>query len=134
MERQDPAGLTAPEGREFGVKVGLALLVLAGISLWRGHRVPVLVLGGMGTGLLASGILIPSRLAPVRRTWLAFGKLLARVTTPVFLGFVYYLVVTPVGLIMRALGRRPLSHDLDGDSFWKRREVEQRVSDMSRQF
>ena len=48
-----PTRLSAAEGRKFAFTVGIAFLVLAGISYWRGHtRVPV-VLGSLGGVLLA---------------------------------------------------------------------------------
>lgn len=55
------------------------------------------------------GILAPNGLAPVYRAWMRFGLLLNRVTTPCFLGIVYFVVFTPVSLAMK-LGRRDVMH------------------------
>jgi len=51
----------------------------------------------------------------------------------VFLGIVYFLVLTPVGLVRRTLGRHPLRHDAVEDSFWHDRQGEA-ASDLERQF
>ena len=52
MAERVPARLTAAQGRRFGLTVGLAFLVLAGIAWWRGHPTSVLVLGSLGTLLV----------------------------------------------------------------------------------
>jgi hypothetical protein len=47
-------------------------------------------------------------LAPVQRYWLKFGHALGWVNSRIILGFVYYLLFTPVALVLRLLGKRPL--------------------------
>jgi hypothetical protein len=127
--------LTKREGRKFAFTVGLAFCVLTAISWWRGH-VPVAgTLGALGVGLLLAGAVAPTRLGPVQSAWMSLAHAISKVTTPVFMGVVYFLVLTPTGLVMRALGRRPLRRELDDGSYWiaKRRD-RGGVSDMNRQF
>jgi len=114
-----PGRLTPREGRKFGLLVGVAFLVLAGISLWRGHEWPPRVLAVVGGLLVLGGTLIPGRLGLVYRAWMGFAQLLSRVTTPVFLGVVYFVVMTPIGLLRRAFGKNPLRHRAINDSYWK---------------
>lgn len=104
MATRIPARLTTRELRKFAFTVGVALIVIAAISLLRGHTAapPVLlILGGM---LLLAGLLIPSRLGPLYRVWMGLGELLSKLTTPLFMGIVYFLVLTPIGLLKRAFG------------------------------
>ena len=130
-----PAGLTASEGRRFGLTVGAAFLVLAALSWWRGHLVPPAVLGGLGGLLVLAGLVGPTRLGPVQRAWMGLAHAISKVTTPVFMGLVYFLVITPTGLVMRALGRNPLEHPRVGSGFWVARpEGERRSRSMERQF
>ena len=126
--------MTAGEGRKFAFTVGAAFVVLAGISYWRGHRIPVIVLAALGALLLFAGLVAPAKLGPVQRGWMGLAERISRVTTPIFMGLVYFVVLTPVGLIMRAVGRRPLEQkEVDG-SYWVRRPEGRRSSDLSRQF
>jgi len=123
--------LTAAEGRRFGLKVGLAFLVLGGVAWWRGrlHVVtPFEVTGGL---LIVAGLVVPASLGPVFRVWMGLGHLLSKVTTPIFLGIVFYLVLTPVGLLMRLVGASALPRSTG----WAPRAPDARQrSDMQRQF
>jgi hypothetical protein len=112
------APYTASQGRKFGVTVGLAFAVLATISWWRGHHYPVYVLGALGGLLVLAGLSIPRRLGPVERAWMQLAVLISKVTTPVFMGVVYFLVLLPVGLVMRAFGRNAVRHQPVNDSYW----------------
>jgi hypothetical protein len=69
---------------------------------------------------------LPSRrsprpvLAPLNRLWLKFGLLLHKVVSPIVLGVMFFLVITPIGLTMRAFGKNPLRLKLDkqSGSYW----------------
>lgn len=63
-------------------------------------------------------------LHPLNRLWLRFGLMLHRIVSPVVLGVVFYGVLTPVGLILRARGKDPLRLSLDkgAASYWITRE------------
>ena len=113
--------------------VGAAFGVLAAIAMWRGNTVSWKVLSALGGTLMLAGILIPTRLGPVLRGWMAFAHLLSKVTTPIFMGIVYFLVVTPIALFTRAIGRRPLKHAERDGGFWTP-SPSGGSSDMERQF
>lgn len=53
-------------------------------------------------------VVVPDALAPLNRAWTRFGLLLHKIISPIVLGFLYYVVVTPLGLLMRLLGKDPL--------------------------
>ena len=105
MEGRIPARLTAHEGRRFAFPVGIAFLLLAAIAWWRSHTLPSQVLGGLGGLLIVAGALVPSHLGPVYRAWMGLAHAISKVTTPIFMGIVYYLVVTPIGLLRRIIGK-----------------------------
>lgn len=133
METGIPARLTPQEGRKFGFTVGLAFAVFAGIAYWRGHTVSWRVLGVLGGALLVAGAVIPTLLGPVQRGWMGFAHVLSKFTTPIFLGIVYFVVVTPIALFTRGIGRRPLRHAAKDGGFWIPAPSGGR-SDMQRQF
>ncbi len=62
----------------------------------------------------------PSVLHPLNRLWLAFGRLLHKVVSPVMMGFLFYVTVAPMGIVMRLLGKDPLrlNFDRSASSYW----------------
>jgi len=113
------AGLSrAAQGRRFGLTVGVAFLVLTAVLVWRDHRTAYLVTGGIGTVLILGGLIAPTALLPVEKAWMAMAHAISKVTTPIVLGIVYFLVVAPIGLVMRALGKNPLVHGEHDGGFW----------------
>jgi hypothetical protein len=59
---------------------------------------------------------------------------MSAVTTPVFLGIVYYVVFTPIGLVMRLAGRQPMHHPDVNGSLWITRDPQAAQSDLRRLF
>ena len=133
MEGRIRTRLSRAEGRRFGLVVGTAFLVFAAISLWRGHQIPPLVLGGLGAALWLGGLLFPARMGPVHGAWMALAHALSRVMTPIFMSIVFLVVITPTGLIMRLFGHRPLVAKEEGAGFWENKDSSA-TGDLSRQF
>jgi hypothetical protein len=113
-----PARLTPAEGRKFGLTLGIAFAVLAGIVSWRGHMTVATVFGVVAALFLAAGLLVPGQLTPVYRGWMGFALMLSKVTTPIFMGIVYFIVVTPIGLLMRVFGKNPIVTRPAIESYW----------------
>ena len=133
MENRVPARLTPAEGRKFGLTVGVAFGVLALISWWRGHQIPVYIFGGLSVALIGAGLVIPGHLGPVNRAWMGLAEAISKVTTPIFMGIVFYIVIAPVGLLMRLFGRNPISHRAVNQSYWMSRSEGTR-GNMTNQF
>ena len=125
---------TRRELREFGLTVGAAFLVLAAVLLWRGRVHAAYVVGAVGALLAAFGWLAPVRLTAARRGWMGLARALSRVTTPLFLGAVYFGLLTPLGVLMRLFGHRPLGRPRAAATFWADRDPAARRSDLRRQF
>ena len=129
-----PARLTAAQGRRFGLTVGGAFLVLAAIAWWRGHPTTTTVLGTLGGTLSLAGLIIPTLLGPVERAWMQLAHLISKVTTPIVMGVMYLVVLTPVGLLRRTFGGNPMVHEPHGGSYWKARPEGKRAGNLTRQF
>jgi Saxitoxin biosynthesis operon protein SxtJ len=129
-----PAGLKAAEGRKFGVLVGTAFIVLAGLMWRRAHVTAAAVAAVLGCGLLVAGLVVPTRLGPVYRGWMALALAISKVTTPVFMSALFFLVLTPAGLLARLLGHRPLSRPRDAGTFWQSRPEGARRGELDHQF
>ena len=69
-------------------------------------------------------IVMPRALAPLNRAWTWLGALLHKITNPLVLGVAFYIVVAPIGLLMRLAGRDPLrlKRDDKAASYWIARQ------------
>ncbi len=109
--------------RSFGWVVGGVLLVIAAVVWWRNDfavTTAVAVLGGIGGALVVLGLTVPVVLKPVYRVWMALAVVLGFIMTRVILSVVYYLVVTPIGLVMRLFDKDPIHRRIDPEasSYW----------------
>ncbi len=105
-----PARLSPAEGRKFGLLVGGGFLVLAAVSHLRHHPGRVPWLAAIGGLLVVAGLVRPRWLGPLYRAWMALGHALSRVTTPILMGLIFFLVITPIGVMLRLAGRNPIPH------------------------
>jgi hypothetical protein len=124
---------TRQDLRKFGVTVGIAFGVITAITIWRGHSTAATVLGSIAGVLILGGLIAPAALRPVEKAWMGLALVLSKVTTPIFLGIVYFLVLTPAGILRRTIGRNPLRHDADNGTYWHDRR-DAPASDLERQF
>jgi hypothetical protein len=112
------ARLTAREGRKFAFTVGIAFAVFGAFSAWRGHHLPPLILWALGGLLILAGIVVPTRLTRVHTWWMALAHAISKVTAPIAVGGVYFIVLSPIGGLMRLFGRNPLRHRERNGGFW----------------
>ena len=133
MARRSSARLTPAEGRKFALTLAAAFGVLAGIAWWRGGARAPVVLGTLAVLFLLGGVLAPTRLGPVQRAWMGMAHAISKVTTPIFMGVVYFLVITPAGLIRRMFGGNALRMAQGKSSGWVDRRTSPR-GDLTRQF
>jgi Saxitoxin biosynthesis operon protein SxtJ len=135
LETRVPTRLSGRAGRLFGLQVGAAFLVLAGIAGWRGHPRSAMVFGALGGVLVLGGLLVPDRMDPIYRGWMQLATTISRVTTPVVMGVMYFLVLTPTGLLLRAFGHRVLGPTPGASSAWVPRDAKRGGrSDLKHQF
>ena len=110
------------ELRRFGLLVGAIFAVIALLPvLFRGDdpRGWAVFIAG---GLIMLGLTLPRALAPVYRGWMWVGHILGQFNTRLLLGLVYFLMMTPTGMVMRLVGRDPLDRRLkDRPSYWVER-------------
>jgi hypothetical protein len=59
-------------------------------------------MGCLAVLLVVPGLIVPAVLGPVERRWMAFAEVLGRVNTRIILTLLYWLVMTPIGLVRRA--------------------------------
>jgi hypothetical protein len=104
VTRKGPA---KPE-RAFGVSVGTVLLLVAAYMLWRDRTTAAAWLGAIGAVLVALGLTAPMLLKWPSAIWWKLAMALGYVNARVILTIAFVLVLTPIGLIWRVIGRDPL--------------------------
>jgi hypothetical protein len=112
-------GVQGSSNRSFGLVFAgvfalitfLPLISGGGLRLWA--IVPAVA-------FLVAALTFPRVLTPLNRLWMRFGLLLHRIVSPVVLGIMFFGVITPMGVIMRMLGKDPLRLRLDkaAASYW----------------
>lgn len=107
------------ELRKFGLTGGGIVAVLFGLLLpWLFSRAfptwPWIVAGVLG----GAGLLAPAWLGPVYRVWMGFGRVMGAINSRIILGLFFFVIVTPVGFVMRLFGWDPMrSHPAEGSSY-----------------
>ena len=73
-------------------------------------------------------------LTPLNKLWYKFGMLLGVIVTPFVMGFVFFMVVTPIGLILKMMGKDVLNkkYDKKKSTYWIKRSTS--IGTMKRQF
>lgn len=105
--------------RSFGLVFAAFFAVIAVLPLVGGHAprwwalVPAALFGGIA-------LVAPAVLRPLNRLWFRFGLVLHHVVTPVVMGLLFFVTITPIGLLMRAAGKDPmrLRRDPATTSYW----------------
>lgn len=104
--------------RSFGISVGVVLLLIAAILQWRGRTLGAEIAGGIGAVLLLSGLTHPPLLKYPSQAWWAMAGVLGYVNARVILTVAFLVVLTPIGLIWRAIGRDPLQRKRANFAGW----------------
>jgi hypothetical protein len=117
---------------------GLVLSTAAGIAallVWRSAPGVAAAAGALAAGLGLASIAAPHVLRPLNIAWMALGRLLGRVVSPLVMLLMYVLAIIPFGLAMQLradpLRRRPTTQD---ETYWIVPEIEFGPKDMTRQF
>jgi hypothetical protein len=107
--------------KEFGLVVGGVFVLLGGWWLYRGKFgvVPQILLT-LGSLLVLFGLVWPRALVWPNRAWMLLAEVLSWITTRIILGLVFFVVVTPIGVVKRLMGWDPLSRRAPrGASYWR---------------
>ena len=104
--------------RSFGIVFFVVFLLVSLYPLINGDNVRFWSLAISGIFLIL-GILNSNLLSPLNKIWFKFGILLGRIISPIVMGIIFFLVVTPIAFIMRLLGKDLLNLKYsDNQSYW----------------
>ena len=121
-----------PSNRNFGIVFSVVFLIVA---LWpllskNDIRIWSLIISGI---FLVLGLINSKLLLPLNKIWFKFGIFLGNFIAPIVMGIIYFMVVTPTGLIMKILGKDLLNLKKNNkDTYWI--EKDNSNNDLKNQF
>ena len=121
--------------RTFGITFGLILMIIAGFLFWKGKEI-FYIFFTLGVALCFLGFTIPYFLKPIYWIWMIFATILGWVMTRVILSLLFYVILTPIGLIARLFGKQfvELRWDKSQESYWNYRSSIPVTGDYEKQF
>ena len=88
--------------RSFGIVFFIVFLLIATYPLLKGNDVRVWSLL-ISFGFLILGLMNSKILSPLNKLWFKFGLILGKIISPLIMGIIFFVVVTPIGIVMRVL-------------------------------
>jgi Saxitoxin biosynthesis operon protein SxtJ len=111
--------VTGSSDRGFGFVFAGFFALVAIVRWWKAEGAPAWF-GAAAVAMLLLALVRPSLLAPFNRLWTKLALLISKVMNPVIMGILFFLVIAPIGLLMRAFGKRPLALAFDpaAKTYW----------------
>ena len=122
--------------RNFGITLGLILLVISGFLFWKEKETFQIFLA-IGIILFFTAIAIQVVLKPVYWIWMIFAIILGWFMTRLILSLLFYIIFTSIGLTSRLFGKQflELRWDKSKESYWNYKiKKKYKKSDYERQF
>ena len=118
--------------RSFGIVFFVVFLLIALYPLINSEGIKIWSLL-ISLIFLILGLLNSKILTPLNKLWSKFGIFLGKIISPIIMGIIFFLVVTPIGLIMRLFGKDVINLKFDSNkSYWI--EKTEPKSNMKNQF
>jgi hypothetical protein len=114
--------LKISSNRSFGIVFCVVFLLVALYPLTKGQetRLWSLIISLI---FLLLGLKNSKFLTPLNKLWFKFGIFLGKIVSPLVMGIIFFLVVTPIGLIMRILGKDLLNLKYNSNkSYWLKKD------------
>ena len=119
--------------RSFGI---LFFLVFLGFGLWplTKEMSPNIYLIIISAIFLILGLLDSKLLSPLNNLWIKFGEILGKVIAPIVMAVVYFLILTPISLLVRLFGKDLIEMKFNNNvkSYWIKRK--KHLGTMDKQF
>ena len=119
--------------RNFGFVFFIVFLILGFWPITNGEEIRIWLVA-ISLIFLILGIMKSKLLTPLNQLWFKFGMILGAIVAPIIMGAVFFLVVTPIGIVMRLMGKDLLNkkHDKKKETYWIKRKTS--PGSMKRQF
>ena len=108
--------------RNFGLVFFIIFLILGLWPITNGEEIRIwLIL--LAFIFLILGIMESKLLSPLNRLWFKFGIMLGAIVAPIVMSAIFFIVVTPIGIVMSIIGKDLLNkkHDKKKETYWIKR-------------
>ena len=133
MKRVDSDKIKISSNRSFGLLFFVVFLI---VSLWPlTHEGSIRIWSVIVSAVfLILGLINSKLLTPLNLLWFKFGMILGAIVSPIVMGIVFFLVVTPIGLALSIMGKDLLNkkYNKKKETYWIKRETP--IGTMKRQF
>ncbi len=118
-----PEEIKVGSEKSFGVVFAIFFTILGGVTSYAGGG-GAYYFFGIAVVFLVLAFFAPAVLRPFNIIWFKFGLLLHKIVSPLIMGLLFYLTVTPIALIMRVLNKDTLRLRFEhgAESYWIERE------------
>jgi hypothetical protein len=132
----DSKNYVLPSNKSFGLFFSVIFLIIALILNYYLYENLFIIFIGLSIISFLLAIFFPASLLIFNKLWLKFGLLLGSVISPIVLGIIFYLLVSPISLVTRLFGRDTLRlNQHNTDTYWITREgINNKVTNFKRQF
>lgn len=121
--------------KRFGIMMAVVFLILSGLFFFKQKYAIAVINFVVSCILFIIGFVFPVLLKPIYIIWMRFAYILSWINTRIILVILFYLVFTPLGLIMRLFNVDLLERNKAGATYWKKKEkADFDVSDYERRF
>ena len=119
--------------RNFGLVFFIVFMIVSLWPLTYGEPIRILLVI-ISMVFLILGLMNSKLLTPLNKLWFKFGMILGAIVAPIVMGLIFFLVVTPIGLIMRIMGKDLLNkkYDKKKNTYWINKY--KNMSSMKKQF
>ena len=119
--------------RSFGILFFIVFLILSLWPLKNGNNLNLYFLITSGVFLIL-GAINSKLLTPLNKTWIKFGEILGLIIAPIVMSLVYFVILTPVSLIVRLFGKDLLGLKFikENETYWIKRK--KNLTSMDKQF
>lgn len=116
--------MTKKQLRTFGIALSIFLGGIGLVHFLKGNAHQNLWFWGAAGVILLATLSVPILIKPIYQVALFISYILGWINTRIILGLIYYLLFTPISLIMKIIGRDPLNRKFDKEaiSYWNLRE------------
>ena len=127
--------IVLPSNQKFGYFFTFVFLITSIYFYFRENNTAFFFLGTCSIVFFLVTLFKAEILKPLNKLWMSFGLVLGMIVSPIFMGVIFFMIFTPIGILMRLFGRDELLLQFKTKpSYWTKRNNDMLSNSFSRQF